>query len=54
MIDYITEILKQSVEKNGEVPLTNVHLLNIIAMAYRQEARDEVRAEMESCRDEIY
>lgn len=35
-LDIILEILEKSVEKNGEKPLTNKWLLNIIKQAQRQ------------------
>jgi hypothetical protein len=35
MINEIMEILKKSVEKNGEIPLTNKHLLNILNMVIK-------------------
>jgi len=37
MIDIIIDILEKSVEKNGEIQLTNKHLLNILKMAQRKE-----------------
>jgi len=38
--EWFRRILEQSVEKNGEVPLTNKYLLNIVKMADRQAAKD--------------
>jgi hypothetical protein len=35
-LDEIIEILEKSVEKHGEVPLTNTWLLNILRMAQRK------------------
>lgn len=34
-IDILIEILEISIKKNGEIPLTNTHLLNILKMADR-------------------
>jgi len=51
---HLKEVLKRSVEKNGEKPLTNAWLLNIIKMAERDEERDDHRSELEGCRHEIY
>jgi hypothetical protein len=31
-LETLIEILEKSVEKNGEVPLTNKHLLNILKL----------------------
>ena len=39
--EYLIEILSSSVKKNGEIPLTNLHLLNIMRMVNRQIERDE-------------
>jgi hypothetical protein len=43
MIDLIVlmEILERSVEKNGEKPLTNLWLLNILKMVENQMAKNE-------------
>ncbi len=54
MEDYLIEILKKSIEKNGEIVITNKHLLNIIKMAIRKEKEDEKRSNMEGCVNEIY
>jgi len=35
MKEMLIDILEQSVQKNGEIPLTNKHLLNILKMAVR-------------------
>lgn len=34
--DYLIEILEESVKKNGEKPLTNKWLLNILKLATKQ------------------
>ena len=34
--DYLIEILEESVKKNGEKPLTNKCLLNILKLATKQ------------------
>ena len=62
MLDNLIWILEKSVEKNGEVLLTNKHLLNIIRMLKRKEDFDFEReikgadlfegfAEIEDCGD---
>lgn len=43
----IVEVLALSVEKNGEVPLTNRHLLNIIKMAIRWEDEENEKQSAE-------
>jgi len=37
----LIQILETSVERNGEIPLTNRHLLNIIKMLERHEGQEE-------------
>lgn len=37
----IIDVLEESVKKNGEQPLTNSWLLNIMRMAERWDARDK-------------
>jgi len=37
---YIIYVLEKSVEKNGEIPLTNQHLLNIIKLADEIEQQE--------------
>jgi hypothetical protein len=40
--DLLIEILEASVVRNGEIPLTNKHLCNILKMGKRvQEKREE-------------
>lgn len=34
--DYLIETLEKSVQKNGEIPLTNKHLLNILKQVDRK------------------
>lgn len=36
-LTFLQKVLEASVEKNGEIPLTNRHLLNIVKMAIRWE-----------------
>jgi hypothetical protein len=45
--DVLIEILEHSVKKNGEVPLTNKYLLNILKMVERKISH-------EADRDNIY
>ena len=40
-MNYLLEILEQSVEKNGVIPLTNNHLLNMIKLLYERQEEDE-------------
>ena len=35
-METLIEILERSVSKNGEIPLTNKHLLNILKMVDRR------------------
>jgi hypothetical protein len=35
--DILIEILENSVKKNGEIPLTNKHLLNILKIVSKQQ-----------------
>ena len=58
MIDDLIWILEKSVEKNGEIKLTNKHLLNIIRMLKRKQVRDdfygdliEASVEVDKCGD---
>jgi hypothetical protein len=39
--DVLIRILEASVKKNGEIPLTNKHLLNILKQARKQIERCE-------------
>jgi len=49
-IEIIIEILELSVKKNGEIPLTNKHLLNIMKMAIRREAEIDFQLDMEAAK----
>ena len=40
-LEKLIEILEKSVEKNGEIVLTNQHLLNILKMAEEQIYNEE-------------
>ena len=42
MLDYVIQILEQSVERHGSLPLTTSHLLNILRMAERREYEESV------------
>jgi hypothetical protein len=44
-IDWLERVLEASVERKGEVPLTNAHLLNCIKLAKRIESKHEQRTE---------
>ena len=39
--DKLIEILEASVKKNGSIPLTTQHLLNLLKMAERDLEREE-------------
>lgn len=45
-ISILIEILEKSVEKNGEKPLTNLWLLNIMKMASREKSDIDKEAEL--------
>ena len=41
-MDYLIKVLEESVKKNGEKPLTNKWLLNILKLAdYKRETEDQ-------------
>jgi len=40
-MSYLLEILAQSVKKNGVIPLTNEHLLNMIKLLHKRQEDDE-------------
>ena len=44
-IQILIEILEKSIEKNGEKPLTNLWLLNILKQADRQIEKEEAKAD---------
>lgn len=46
-IDILIEILEKSVEKNGEIALTNKHLLNILKLADRIQEQEDRMSELE-------
>ena len=41
--DILIEVLEHSVKKNGEVPLTNKHLLNILKIVHRKIQEEDDR-----------
>ena len=41
MMNELIEVLELSIKKNGSVPLTTQHLLNILKMAERRSERKE-------------
>ena len=43
--DILIEVLEHSVKKNGEVPLTNKHLLNILKIVHRKIQEEEAQAD---------
>ena len=44
--DYLIEILEESIKKNGEKPLTNKWLLNILKMVNKQIDQDDKMGEV--------
>lgn len=38
--EYLIEVLARSVEKHGEMELTNIHLMNIVSLAKRRYEKD--------------
>jgi len=53
-LDYLMEVLEDSIKKHGEKPLTNVWLLNIMRMAQKRAERDEHRSELEGAHGDIF
>jgi hypothetical protein len=45
-MEKLIEILEQSVKKNGVMPLTNEHLLNILKMVDKQLEQEEYEQDM--------
>lgn len=39
--DLLIEVLENSVKKNGEIPLTNKHLLNILKLVSKQLSKQQ-------------
>lgn len=39
--DILIDTLERSVKKNGEMPLTNKHLLNILKMVRKEQEKDD-------------
>ena len=39
--DILIEVLENSVKKNGEIPLTNKHLLNILKLVNKQQDNED-------------
>jgi hypothetical protein len=46
--DLLIEILKHSIKKNGEVPLTNKYLLNILKLIQKKQDEEDYRDNMYS------
>lgn len=53
-LDYVMGVLEDSVKKNGEKPLTNVWLLNIMRMAQRRAERDDLRGQIAGACGDIF
>lgn len=45
-LEYLLEILEASLKKNGDIPITTKHWINIIKMAQRNMEKDELQADM--------
>ena len=45
-LEYLLEILEASLKKNGDIPITTKHLVNIIKMAQRNMEMDDARSDM--------
>lgn len=43
--DFLIETLEKSIEKNGELPLTNKYLLNILKLTERRIEREEQKSD---------
>lgn len=41
ILELLIEVLEKSVAKNGNIPLTNQHLLNIVKMAKKWKEKDD-------------
>ncbi len=52
----LIDILSKSVEKNGDKPLTTLHLLNIVKMCVKSVEEDEIRLQdnLDQALTEIY
>lgn len=45
-LEDLIHILEQSVKKNGEITLTNKHLLNILKMLRRKQEQDAINEDL--------
>jgi hypothetical protein len=52
--EILMDILEESVAKNGERPLTNRWLLNIMRLAEKRAHHEERQSELEEHRFDIY
>jgi len=48
LVDYVMDVLKESIKEQGEKPLTNVWLLNILCMAEKQAQSEDYYGDMEA------
>ena len=53
MFTELAHVLERSVERNGEIALTNRHLLNIVRMAIQNKKEEAHRLDLEECRAEV-
>lgn len=47
-MEFLQKVLECSVKKNGEIPLTNRHLLNIVKMAIRWECENDEEVSLQN------
>lgn len=53
-INQLIQILEHSVVKNGEIPLTNKHLLNIVKMIKKKQDYDYANPKCDATVVDIY
>jgi len=53
-LDTLIETLEYSVKKNGEKPLTNLWLLNILKQVRDQEEKEDERLDIYYSHDELW
>jgi hypothetical protein len=53
-LGYVMNVLKESIKKHGEKPLTNVWLLNILRMAQKQAEADDHRGDLEAAYYDVH
>lgn len=53
-LEELIEVLEISVKKNGEKPLTNKYLLNILKLTQRRLNQEEIEAENYGLKQEYF